>query len=247
MSFDFRMPSITGTDKEQLAQLRSYLYQFIPQLQWALNSIETSGGSNYVVQQQPRNAASTSTPTFDATIAFKDLKALIIKSADIVEAYYDVISRKLQGVYVAESDYGTFVQQTEQSIKETSTYTEQQFTNVQGIITDIDEKLDLYVADVEAYIRHGQIDEDDKGVPIYGIEVGQINTLDGNKEFNAFARFTADRLSFYDQNSIEVAYISDRRLYIGEIEVLVSIKRGGLKEIILSNGDIVEKWVGGNG
>lgn len=38
---ELRMPSITGTEREQLAKMRSYLYQLIPQLEWALNHIET--------------------------------------------------------------------------------------------------------------------------------------------------------------------------------------------------------------
>lgn len=243
MSFDFRMPNITGNDKEQLAQLRSYLYQFIPQLQWALNSIETSGASNYVAPQNSRSTSSASSPTFDAVVAFKDLKPLIIKSADIVQAYYDEISQRLEGIYVAESDYGTFVQKTEQSISQTSEGIEQTFTNIQQIITDI-KNLDLSLAEVTARIRSGVVDEDDNGLPIYGIEIGQITEIDGNEEFNAFARFTANKISFYDQNGIVLGYISDQKLYIRDIEVLGSIKRGGLKEIILANGDVVEKWVG---
>ena len=39
MAFRFRLPDIRGTDREQLRQLRSYLYQLVPQLQWALDSV----------------------------------------------------------------------------------------------------------------------------------------------------------------------------------------------------------------
>ena len=38
MGFRFRLPDIKGTDREQLRQLRGYLYQLIPQLQWALDA-----------------------------------------------------------------------------------------------------------------------------------------------------------------------------------------------------------------
>ena len=260
MSVDFRIPNIVGTDREQLAQIRSYLYQFIPQLQWALNNISATP-TNYVVQQIHRGASAPmpvatmsldSGGDFDSEVAFDALKPLIIKSADIVDAYYDEISRRLKGVYVAESDYGTFAQQTEQRIKETSTYTEQQFSNVQGIITNIDEKLDFYVADVEAYIRHGQVDEDDNGVPIYGIEVGQTTKLDGNEEFKAYARFTADRLSFFDRSGTEVAYVSNDKLYISKVEITANAdsivpahKIGGYADFVTAGGGIVTKWIGG--
>jgi hypothetical protein len=40
MAVEFRMPSMTGTDKEQLAQLKSYMFQFISELQFELNRIE---------------------------------------------------------------------------------------------------------------------------------------------------------------------------------------------------------------
>ena len=39
MAFRFRLPDIRGTDREQLRQLRSYLYQLVPQIQWALDSV----------------------------------------------------------------------------------------------------------------------------------------------------------------------------------------------------------------
>ena len=55
MAFRFRLPDIKGTDREQLRQLRSYLYQLVPQLQWALDSIgsarKTSTASVEVASQ----------------------------------------------------------------------------------------------------------------------------------------------------------------------------------------------------
>ena len=39
MAFEFRLPQFTGSDHEQLAQMKSYLYQFIPKLEWALNTL----------------------------------------------------------------------------------------------------------------------------------------------------------------------------------------------------------------
>ena len=42
MGFRFRLPDIKGTDREQLRQLRGYLYQLVPQLQWALDAVGSS-------------------------------------------------------------------------------------------------------------------------------------------------------------------------------------------------------------
>ena len=62
---------------------------------------------------------------------------------------------------------------------------------------------------------------------MYGVEVGQTNNVNGEDVFKKFARFTADRLSFYDQNNNEVAYISDYKLYITSVEILYNLIGGG--------------------
>ena len=248
MSVELRLPSIAGTDKEQLAQIRNYLYQIVPQLQFALNTIEGTGGTGYVVQQRAQSVASAGKP-FDAVIAFKDLKPLIIKSADIVQAYYEEINKTLAGIYVAESDFGTYASQTELNIKATSEYVDQKFSNVQLIATDVADALEQYKVDVRAYIRYGEVDQDKDGYPIYGIEIGQrteSNEMENTKE--VYARFTADRLSFYDSSHTEVAYISNQKMYIREIEILSKLTKGGfVEEIDVVTGDVVEKWIGKGG
>lgn len=45
MFIDLQMPNINGSEKEQLEQMRSYLYRIIPQLQIVLNSIEINNSS----------------------------------------------------------------------------------------------------------------------------------------------------------------------------------------------------------
>ena len=52
MVFDFRLPYFSGSDREQLAQIRAYLYQLIPQLQWAFSAVGA-----------PQSSASSDTPT----------------------------------------------------------------------------------------------------------------------------------------------------------------------------------------
>lgn len=240
---ELRMPNITGTsEREQLAQIRSYLYQIVPQLQWALNTLDTSASSNYVAPQAPR-VVSSEKASFDSEVAFAELKPLIIKSADIVQAYYEEINERLQSIYVAESDFGTFVEQTEQSINKSSTDMEQVFTNVQQIVTAID-NLNFTLAETNGYIKSGKLYEGDDGLPVYGIEIGQTVKKDGKDEFNKFARFISDRLSFYDHNGAEVAYISDYRLYIRNVEITSSFKIGGFVDTVTESGGVITKWVG---
>ena len=253
MSVDLRMPNITAaTEKEQLAQIRSYLYQFIPQLQWALNNIETASSQGYVVQQTTRVKETTTAPS-SAGVNFNDLKALIIKSADIVEAYYEEISQRLEGLYVAESDFGTYAEQTAQVINQNSSYVEQLLGNVQTIQSNIDGFNDK-ILESQAHIRSGTLYYDDEGFPVVGLEIGQRKKKDGEEVFDQFARFTADKLSFYDKGGKELAYISDDKLYINKVEIKsigttdtdASYKIGGYVDMVSADGGVVTKWVGGN-
>jgi hypothetical protein len=243
MGTELRYPNINGrTDREQLTQLKGYLYQLVDQLQFALNNASTPSTTVVQVASRPVSSAGSSAP--DAESTFNAIKSLIIKSADIVNAYYQEINSRLSGMYTAESDFGTFRENTEQYISKSSTDIDQLFENTQAIFTDI-ANLNFTLAEVNAHIRSGLLDYDDNGVPIYGLEIGQKNAIDGVEVFNKFARFTADRLSFYDQNGNELAYVSDYQLYITNVRIKGSLQEGGYKDIVDSAGGIVTKWVGG--
>ena len=431
MAVDIRLPHITGlTEKEQLKQINTYLFQLAEQLQWALNNADTSSHT-VIIKEQPISVTPSSAGANgrmvqdDALTTFAALKPLIIKSAEIVEAYYEEINKRLEGLYVAQSDFGTFVQQTSQAIEQTSTSTTQRFENMQVIITGLDgnlgslegdllnisteisytqrdienlnsnieeidsnvvslsgnvstldtslkvvegtvntldttlkavegnvtnldsnlksvegnvtnldnnlktvegavggldtnlkavetdlndtkvgigsslesiseevgvidkdlqgvkagvekdigdltdevgkvdtkledaksalnsdlgklkdslDALNSLIVEVNARIKSGLLYYDDNGIPVYGLEVGQMNTVNGVEVFNKFARFTAGRLSFYDNNGTEVAYISDYKIYITHAEVTGTLKLGGYL-VDTSNG-VTFKWVG---
>ena len=42
MDVKLRLPDIKGSEAEQLKQVRSYLYQLVPQLQYALDNLSAS-------------------------------------------------------------------------------------------------------------------------------------------------------------------------------------------------------------
>lgn len=266
MSFDITLPNINApTEEGKNAQMRSYLYQLAEQLKYALNALDTEA-ANRMVQQSIKSAASAKIPD-EALADFNAIKALIITSADIVEAYYEQISEKFSGLYVAKSsfpngDEAAFIEQTQQEIVKNSTDITQNFTNVQSILSDIkgfgSETITVnaciktgllcYLSDDEA-VKYGMA----SGTPLYGMEVGQRNEdKDGNEVFNKYARFTADRLSFYNANGVELAYFSGKKLHIGSAEIdAAAIKNAEIVELDLggyhtdtSNG-IAFKWKGG--
>lgn len=269
MSINIRQPKISkGTDSEKLSQVESYLFQLVEQLNFALNSIDTSSmsSSGYIVQT-PR-VVSSSPPSAEAT--FNAVKGLIVKSADIVESFYQEVKARLEGIYVAESDFGTFIQRTTQDIVNNSTAIERNFTNVQEIsgeladslrgmkgevdksLEDISKTIDNIshsLIAVSANIKSGLLYYDENEIPIYGLEIGQRTMIDGVEVFDKYARFTSSKLSFYDQNDNEVAYISDRKLYINHVEIKGTFKMGGFVKTALADGSIVKRWVveGGEG
>ena len=238
---NIRLPNINATtEKEQLIQVKSYLHQLVQELNWALSSMEPGTAKSTGKEQSSGDSVTRE----EMTISYNELRSLIIKSANTVSAYYEAAETRYNSLYVAQSDFGTYKEAAEQRIVENSTSLEQFFTNVQEIITQID-TLEHSLVEVNANIRSGLLDTDDNGVPIYGVEVGQRTEIDGVEVFDKFARFTSDRLSFYDQNDNEVAYISDRKLYINHVEVKATFQMGGFVDTVLSDKSIVTKWVGG--
>lgn len=242
MNVNLRFPNITAQgEKEKLMQVQSYLHQLVQDLQWAF---ETVGGSGSVRQAVELSKASGGVvESEEAKATFNDIKSLIIKSADIVNAYYDSINSRLKGLYVAQSDFGVYTEETDAIIQANSTGIEQLYSNIQTIITDI-ENLETAQIEANAYINSGLLYTDSQGVPVYGLEIGQRNKIDGAEVFNQFARFTAAKLSFYDSNGNEVAYISDKKLYITHVEVTGSLTQGAFVDTVLSNKDVVTRWVG---
>lgn len=235
---DIRLPNINANNIEvKVEQIKSYLFQLVEQLQWALKNIDTTSDVQVVA---PKTSNAAPITAADARTTFDAIKPLIIKSADIVNVFYEVLSKRLEGIYVAKSDFGTFKEQTIQDINATSTEVEQFFYDLQEIITDID-NLNFTLAEVNAHIKSGLLYYDNE-IPVYGLEIGQKTYVDGEEIFNKYARFTSDRLSFYDQNGSEVAYISDYKLYITNVEIIGTVKLGAF--LVDTTHGLRVKWAG---
>ena len=224
MSFDIRLPNITAADEAgQLSQMRSYLYQFAEQLKWALNTLENNQSSDAVVLKDAVGNVVEQTEEAKAQDTFNSIKSLIIKSADIVEAYYDEIDSLLQlsGKYVAQSEFGTYTQETEQKISATSTYVQQNFYNK--------ETVDGRFRNTEGYIRSGIVGtsifpENDTEI---GIEIGNY-TSDNESNHERFARYTAKGVELFasGKDQYPVAYLSQGKLYITSAEFISGMIMG---------------------
>ena len=114
---------------------------------------------------------------------------------------------------MAVSQFGTYCQETSQTLEANSRELKQTFQNVQQLESTV-AGLGSAVREVNASIRTGEIADG-----IYGVEIGQQEREDGIIRFRRYARLTAEKLSFYDSNEIEVAYVSNRRLYVTAAEI----------------------------
>lgn len=242
MSIDIRLPNITAsTETGQMDQMRSYLYQLVQQLNWALNAVNNAeNGDSSEISVKGSNSVGDIEKAYSN---FSEIKSLIIKSADIVNAYYDVISKRLEGVYVSEADFGVFSEQTSNDIEANSKNITQNYNDIQSISSDIETIKNSNIG-TDSWIKTGLLEYDPNGIPIYGVEVGQKTNKDGVEIFNKYARFTGGGIYFYLPGASDaVAWMSGTKLYITNAEVTGSLKLGKYF-CDLSNG-IAFKWVGG--
>ena len=203
---EIRPPQLTGgTPQEQLGQLQRYLTTLAQQLQFAFDAVQ--GGS-------PETAAAAPQPQVQQRQeTLRQLKALILKSAQVTQVLEQQVSKRLEGKYVAVSQFGTYCQETSQTLEANSRELRQTFQNVQQLESTV-AGLGSAVREVNASIRTGEIADG-----VYGVEIGQQEREDSIIRFRRYARLTAEKLSFYDSNEIEVAYVSNRRLYVTAAEI----------------------------
>lgn len=204
---EIRLPELSGgSEKEQLRRVQSYLYTLAQQLQFAFDTItreQTQAAAARTAQPESRGEGTN----------FAAVKALILKSAQITEHFQQAVEQKLSGLYVAQSQFGSFRQETEAAITANSQSIQQKFTQLQQLEAAV-AGLESAVREVSATIRTGLLAQTPEGGSIYGVEIGQQEWEDGVIRFRKYTRLTAQKLSFYDNNDVEVAYISDRRLYV---------------------------------
>lgn len=207
---EIRLPELSGgTEAEQLRRIQSYLYTLAQQLQFAFDTVT----GEQAAAASSSQGAGVSGRREEASVNFAAVKSLILKSAQITEHFEEAAEKKFDGLYVAQSQFGTFRQETEQRLTANSQLLEQEFSHLQQVETQVAE-LQSSVLEVSATIRTGLLTYDASGTPVYGVEIGQQEWENGAIRFHKYARLTAERLSFYDSNDVEVAYISDRRMYV---------------------------------
>lgn len=256
---DIRLPNISASADmpTQMTQMRSYMYQMVEQLNWALSAMD--GGAQAQEQQLP---GQTTTPASDdkkeddTNQRMANLRDLIIKSADVVRQEMDRLATELKGSYVAQSEFGDYLERISQRIEADPSQLSQYFKFASDIRADVDRvgvDFASYKTDVEGYIRQGIVGYDGT-VPIIGIAIGQdirtsqtgVETEQGvydviDKSSN-MSVWTTEKLSFYIGGQ-ETAYFSNGKLTVAQIAA-DRITGAGEWDVSFTSG-VKFKWIGG--
>lgn len=229
---DIRLPNITAPTAEgQIVQIKNYLFQLTNQLNFALKSTEDK--IDTITQASKTSSKSKADEALDT---FNSVKNLIIKSADIVDAYYEEMNIKLQGEYLAKGDFGEYKEKTDAEIRATSENLTQNYSSTKEIESLMAEISELRKDD--CYIKTGWLDDNHT---IAGVEIGRIATDEIGEANKAFARFTTDELVFYNDYNERLAWFAKNELHITNANI-TTIRQGGYR-IDSSNG-LAWIWVG---
>ena len=236
MSIDIRLPNINApTTEGQMAQMQSYMHQLVQQLNWAFSTVaeaQSGNTSNIVIEKQGEEISPE-----EAENTFNSIKALIIKSSDIVKAYEETMKTEYNGEYIAVSDFGTYMEDTNRTIEENSKYTEERFGRVETITDGIESDIE----ETNAYIKRGLLGYHERlGKEVYGVAVGET---DEDGVYNKYAWFIGEGLCLFDKNGNEKAYISQNKLYITDAVFLGAAQFGGYRAD--TTDGLAFTWVGG--
>lgn len=171
-----------------------------------------------------------------------ETRTAVTKLTQDVDSFKATVSE----TYTEKSNFNAFRQKTESDLTANSTAIEQRYTEIKtveqqvlgvdGKVTDVQKK----VTETAGYIRTGKVAEDESGNPIYGVKIGQTDTA-GN--YNAFAQFTAGRISFFDEAGKEISHFAGKDFYIDSGIIVQNLNLGGYE--LRRNKGLGFKWIGG--
>ena len=233
-------PAPAGSAQQAMMAQYTYLYQLAGRLNLALEAAEEQRGAL-------RTETAGKAGRAELREQYTGLKSLIIKSADTVRAEMNRITAELEGSYVAQSEFGTYVERLSSYLEANPAALTQYYkfaADLQAVVSRVDTDFRSWQSETEGYIRTGIVDYDG-ALPIYGVAVGQnlsVSEADGETRIdkrNFRATFTAQKLSFW-QDETEIAYISNNQIHISSIDIEREMRFGAWQ--IAADGGLTIQW-----
>ena len=211
------LPKITEVDdKRQQKQIKNYLYQLSEQLRYVLNNLDEDNMTQTYTQKiemvhTTAEAVEKVIKDLDNNVQanYKDLYNKIVQSATEITNNYEVAidqqqSRILSSVYeeyTAKGETEQLEQRLLSLIDQTSSDITFRFDQATNYTVEVNDELQSFIDEVRSYQRFSAD----------GLEIG--------KEGSPFqSRFSNTRLSFL-QDGVEIAYVSNNKLYITDVEI----------------------------
>lgn len=249
-------PVLSGASEQQIKQVYAYLFRLSENLNVALNNLtEDNFSTGSPLSRYSANTGLNGSSDGKTTAqVYNELKSLIINTAEVINHEMDLLEIALKSNYEAiSSQWGTYQETIDTKISVTAESILQEL-NFQSQLDTQAAEFERYKIETSGYIKSGFIDYDENGVPIIGIAIGQnlrsvtvtmsdgtaVEKIDGTQNC---AFYTSNKLSFRI-NGQEVAYLSNSKLYIHNVEITGRAVLGGSWELSTHQGFMI-KWIGG--
>lgn len=158
-------PLLRGSAEQQIALLRDYLVR-----QVRANKSEDQGEGGGIQASAPSSGSGKNKAALQEEYnRYRDLRALIVKTADIVEEHVDMLRQELHADYLAISDFGTYQERVDTQIEATARAIVESY-DFQGKIDAAEMRA---VESIQGEIRRGFIDPPGGGARVFGIAIAE--------------------------------------------------------------------------
>ncbi len=230
MVINCNVPVLNGLDdKTKLVKMEKYLWELNDQLRFILSNLEVD---NFSVETQSTLGISKeqkSQAEHQVQQSIESLKQKIINTSKSIESDIETIRETMTGYYQAVSaQFGTYTAEFFRDTTKSALATIEEFKQIENING-------YYVAS-QAYIKTGNIDTNDDGTAVYGIEIGDTQNASGTK-----LQLCNNRI-ICKENGTEVWHIANKEIEIARAKIGEYIYFGGYR-VEVTNG-IEFKWEG---
>lgn len=177
MAFAEKPPILQGTPENQIRALRDYLFRMANSLEPVITGQAVTTGTTVTrrradgtVVTETGTAAKADTDAIRNSAA--ELRALIIKHANELQAEMDTKEEEYNGRFLAQSEFGEWEQTLDLRIQTNAAGVLEQYGLEETTVSDIQGQMQDYFTQINGEIRRGYVaDPDDSNKLVFGIAI----------------------------------------------------------------------------